>query len=80
MSPSPIAMLPEAEPPVRTTLRDAANLHQMILARIDRSPVAEDMIIRDVSVSPGAVTTVLSELELDGKITRAAGGLLSRTS
>ena len=80
ISPSPIAMLPEAEPPARTTLRDAANLHQMVLARIDRSPVAEDMIIRDVSASPGAVTTVLSELELDGKITRAAGGLLSRTS
>ena len=55
----------------------AAALHQQILARLGPSPVAEDQLIRDLSVPAGRVGPVLVDLELDGKIQRQSGGLLS---
>jgi DNA processing protein len=59
-------------------LRETAQLHSEILARLGPSPVAEDQLIRDLATAPTMVTPVLMELELDGKITRHAGGLLAR--
>jgi len=59
------------------TLRDTANLHSEILARLGPSPVAEDQLIRDLDIPSQQVTPELLNLELDGKIKRAAGGLLS---
>ncbi|QUJ75303.1 DNA-processing protein DprA [Sulfitobacter albidus] len=75
--------LPFAEPrptPARKPrgLREAAALHLSILQRLGPSPVAEDQLIRDLAVPPGAVAPALVELELDGRINRSAGGLLSR--
>ncbi len=64
------------ERPTRT-LRDTANLHSEILARLGPSPVAEDQLIRDLYLTSQQVTPELLNLELDGKIIRAAGGLLS---
>ena len=66
-----------APPPEKRSLRETAALHQQILARLGPSPVAEDQLIRDLSVPAGRVGPVLVDLELDGKIQRQSGGLLS---
>ncbi len=52
-------------------------LHQEILNRLGPSPVAEDQLIRDVAATAGEIGPVLVDLELDGKIQRQPGGLLS---
>lgn len=64
-------------PPERRDLRETAALHQEILARLGPSPTAEDQLIRDLAVPPGQVAPALVDLELDGRINRQAGGLLS---
>jgi DNA processing protein len=56
-----------------------AALHGAILARLGPSPLAEDQLIRDLALPPQAVLPALVDLELDGRIARAAGGLLART-
>ncbi|WP_299141398.1 DNA-processing protein DprA [uncultured Tateyamaria sp.] len=66
-------------PPARD-LRETAQLHQQILSRLGPSPVAEDQLIRDLGAPTAAVAPVLVELELDGSIDRAPGGLLTRAS
>jgi DNA processing protein len=62
----------------KRTLRETATLHARILARLGPSPMAEDQLIRDLDAPSSAVAPVLVDLELDGKIARQAGGLLSR--
>ena len=69
-----------APPPEKRTLREAAQLHQQILDRLGPSPLAEDQLIRDLSAPAHAVAPVLLDLELDGRIARQAGGLLSLAS
>ena len=76
---------PPAAPPVpaaavqpRPVLRNIAALHAMILARLASAPVAEDQLLRDLAVPATQVAPALVDLELDGKITRQAGGLLAR--
>ncbi|MCB5200124.1 DNA-processing protein DprA [Loktanella sp. TSTF-M6] len=64
-------------PPARD-LASAARLHEQILARLGPSPMAEDQLIRDLSAKPMQVAPALVDLELDGKIMRQPGGLLSR--
>ena len=59
------------------TLHDTATLHTEILSRLGPSPVAEDQLIRDLDLPSQQITPELLNLELDGKIIRAAGGLLS---
>ena len=68
---------PPAPPPDTRSLRETAQLHQQILSRLGPSPLGEDQLIRDLSVPPGQVGPALVDLELEGKITRQAGGLLS---
>ncbi len=63
--------------PQRHSLRDTARLHQQILSRLGPSPLAEDQLIRDLSASAGEIGPALVDLELDGKISRQSGGLLS---
>ena len=75
------APAPRPETPPSTSkrnLRQTAALHQLILDRLGPSPVAEDQLIRDLSAPATAVAPVLVDLELDGRITRQAGGLLAR--
>lgn len=74
--PAPEPALVATDQPPRT-LRDTANLHSEILSRLGPSPVAEDQLIRDLDMPTQQVTPELLNLELDGKIKRAAGGLLS---
>ncbi|MDF3412984.1 DNA-protecting protein DprA [Sulfitobacter sp. M57] len=71
---------PVDAPAARTAkrpLRETAALHTRILARLGPSPLAEDQLIRDLHAPAAEVAPVLVDLELDGKITRQAGGLLS---
>ncbi|SIT91657.1 DNA protecting protein DprA [Yoonia rosea] len=74
---APATDLPEAAPPERS-LRDIAALHSKILSRLSAAPIAEDQLMRDIKVTATDVAPVLIDLELDGKITRHAGGLLAR--
>jgi DNA processing protein len=68
---------PEKTTPPKRTLAQTAALHTQILSRLGPSPVAEDQLIRDLKVSAHSVAPVLLNLELEGKITRQSGGLLS---
>lgn len=70
---------PRARPaPRRATPRVPANqLHDQILARLGPSPVAEDQLIRDLGLPASDVAPELTTLELDGRIRRQPGGLLS---
>jgi DNA processing protein len=62
----------------RRSLRETANLHLTILQRLGPSPVTEDQLIRDLQIPSAAITPTLVELEMDGKVMRSPGGLLSR--
>ncbi len=59
------------------SLSETADLHSQILSRLGPSPVAEDQLIRDLGSPAHTVTPALVDLELDGRIRRNAGGLLS---
>lgn len=65
-------------PPERRGLAETAALHQQILSRLGPSPLPEDQLIRDLAAPASLVGPALVELELDGKINRAAGGLLTK--
>ena len=66
----------EAAPRARS-LRETALLHQQILGRLGPSPLAEDQLIRDLASPAQTVAPALVALELDGRITRHPGGLVS---
>lgn len=70
-------VLPGPEAPQRP-LKDVALLHSMILSRLGPSPLAEDQLVRDLNVTPAQLAPELLTLELDGRISRQPGGLLSR--
>ena len=67
----------DAPPRPQRSLADTAALHTEILTRLGPSPVAEDQLIRDLNVPAHSVAPALLDLELEGKITRQSGGLLS---
>ncbi|WP_323803122.1 DNA-processing protein DprA [Sulfitobacter litoralis] len=72
----PVALPLHSPPP--SSDRDTASLHIEILSRLGPSPVAEDQLLRDLAVAPAIATPVMVELELNGRILRHAGGLVSR--
>jgi len=65
------------QPTPGRNLSETTQLHNDILSRLGPSPVAEDQLIRDLHTTASAVTSELVTLELEGKITRQAGGLLA---
>jgi len=67
-------------PPEKRGLRETAQLHRTILNRLGPTPLAEDQLIRDLAAPAAAVTPALTDLELDGRVTRHPGGLLSRSA
>jgi len=74
---NPSPELPLDMPKTTKPLRDTATLHSEILARLGPSPMAEDQLIRDLAMNPTRAAPALIDLELEGKITRQAGGLIS---
>ncbi len=68
--------IPAPAPP-RRSLRAAAALHGEILDRLAPAPLSEDDLIRDISATAEDVTPVLTDLELQGRIERHPGGLIS---
>ncbi|MEO0654965.1 MAG: DNA-processing protein DprA [Pseudomonadota bacterium] len=76
--PEPAAAPPGAVETQTRTLAETAALHREILTRLGPTPVAEDQLIRDLNAAPALVAPALVALELDGKIRRAAGGMVAR--
>jgi DNA processing protein len=71
--------LPLQEPkPAKHNLKEASKLHMQILSRLEPSTIAKDRLIRDLTTPPAQVNPILLDLELDGQISRHAGGLLTR--
>ncbi|WP_338069524.1 DNA-processing protein DprA [Palleronia sediminis] len=67
-------------PPPASAGPEGAALDRLILSRLGPSPTLEDELLRDIGVPPGRVAPALVALELSGRITRGAGGMLSRPS
>ncbi len=65
--------------PQNRTLSETAKLHSEILRRLGSSPMSEDQLIRDISGNAAQTSAVVVELELEGKVLRQPGGLLSKT-
>jgi len=61
-------------------LAEIAKLHQKILDRLGPSPLGEDQLIRDLGATSRVVSPALTDLELEGRINRQPGGLISRTA
>ncbi|KIC09907.1 DNA processing protein DprA [Leisingera sp. ANG-M1] len=72
-----LAALP-APPPEKRSLADTHALHQQILGRLGPSPTPEAELLRDLALPPQELAPALTDLELEGAITRQPGGLLSR--
>lgn len=72
--------LPLDVPAPARSLADTARLHQSILDRLGPSPIGEDQLIRDLGATSKIVSPALTDLELDGRINRQPGGLISRVS
>ncbi|MBY6002652.1 DNA-processing protein DprA [Salipiger bermudensis] len=66
-----------APPPKTRSLAETALLHRQILDRLGPAPLAEDQLIRDLAAPSDAVAPALTDLEIDGRIRRQPGGLLS---
>ncbi|MCA8881229.1 MAG: DNA-processing protein DprA [Rhodobacteraceae bacterium] len=71
--PLPSGALADKAPPVS----GLPARHALILARLGPTPLAEDQLIRDLNLPATQVAPALLDLELDGRITRHAGGLIS---
>ncbi len=69
-----------SEPPVTPIPTPAVALHDQILQRLGPSPIAEDQLLRDIAASAGDLGPALVDLELEGRIQRQPGGLLSLAS
>ncbi|MFU8866193.1 MAG: DNA-processing protein DprA [Rhodobacterales bacterium] len=70
---------PPAQPPSdKRSLQETAALHGQILQRLGPSPLAEDQLIRDMNSPAHQIAPALVTLELEGRIQRQPGGLLSR--
>ena len=65
-------------PPERRSLAETHALHKQILGRLGPSPTPETELMRDLSLPPQELAPALTDLELEGAITRQPGGLLSK--
>lgn len=65
--------------PVSPPTGPVRNHAAAIMARLGPTPLAEDQLIRDLALPATLVAPMLMELELDGRILRHAGGMVSRT-
>ncbi|MCQ0968943.1 DNA-processing protein DprA (plasmid) [Paracoccus sp. TK19116] len=58
---------------------DQRELEAAILARLSPSPTEEDLLIRDLGLSAAVLNPAIQALELQGRLTRLAGGRLALT-
>ncbi|MGA0540051.1 DNA-processing protein DprA [Neotabrizicola sp. VNH66] len=72
-------VLPGPPPAATPSLGDVTQIHNLILDRLGPSPLAEDQLIRDLALPAARLAPELLALELEGRIRRQPGGLLSRT-
>ena len=79
-TPQPALQPPPQPPADRRSRQETAALHQQILSRLGPAPLAEDQLIRDLASTPRSVGPALVELELDGRIQRCSGGMVTRVS
>lgn len=71
---------PDRQQPGPAPRPDALRDHgAAIMARLGPVPLPEDQLIRDLALPATQVAPMLMELELDGRIQRHAGGMVSRT-
>ena len=73
----PVPAMPErtGAPAPRPATR--GDLGEAIIARLGPSPLAEDQLIRDLAADGATLAPALIDLELQGRIVRQAGGLVS---
>ncbi|MFW8637080.1 DNA-processing protein DprA [Cribrihabitans pelagius] len=67
-------------PPQKRSLAETHALHQQILDRLGPSPTPEEALLRDLALTPGDLAPALTDLELEGALSRGPGGLLCRAS
>ena len=76
-APRPAWQTQKAKASQPRTLQETAELHQKILERLAPTPLAEDQLIRDLAAPVAMVVPMLTTLEIEGRIARHPGGLLS---
>ena len=64
-------------PPEKRSLQETNALHQQILNRLGSAPVPADLLMRDLDAPSPQFGSALTDLELDGRIERLPGGLLT---
>ena len=69
---------PKPTPAAASNKPDKTRLHQQILDRLGPSPIPEDHLIRDLRCPAGQVMPEITMLELEGKVRREPGGMLTR--
>ena len=74
----PVAKETPVQPSLSLQTPETADLHRQILDRLGPSPIPEDNLIRDLAFAAAQISPEITTLELDGKIRREPGGLLSR--
>ncbi len=73
------AMVQEMQQPKPASQATEGGLEGRILAHLGPSPVAEDQLIRDLDSAPREMGQAIAILELSGRVTRSAGGMISAT-
>ncbi|WP_257892694.1 DNA-processing protein DprA [Gymnodinialimonas phycosphaerae] len=71
------AMAQDLQRPAAPVGKQDGGLEARILAHLGPSPVAEDQMIRDLDASPRDMAQALAVLEMAGRVTRSAGGMVS---
>jgi len=69
--------LQTAPPPDTRSLAETAELHTQILDKLSAAPVPEDQLIRDLASKAQIISPAVTRLELEGRVQRQAGGMLS---
>lgn len=72
-APPPVTQQAQAQAP---NLRKINNLHNQVLAKLGAAPVTEDSLIRELGIPPATLAPALTDLELNGRISRKPGGKL----
>ncbi|OUD08892.1 DNA protecting protein DprA [Marivivens niveibacter] len=76
----PLDLPPQKPAPQKRSLRETADLHTQILSQLGPSPIAEDQVLRDLKLNPKQAGPAIVDLELDGRIQRQPGGMISLMS